>query len=88
MLEKRTFALRTDFSVADLEGGLTRAEDLNRRPDGTDGSHSLTADFKARRGGQGERSGGRGGRSGGGRRSDSGRGKRDVEGRPPQQDHL
>ena len=49
-------------------------EELNRSSDGTDGSHALAADFKARSGG---RSGERGGHNGGGRR------KRDGKGRPP-----
>ena len=74
--EKRNFALKTDFSLADLEGGLVRVEELNRSSDGTDGNHALTAGFKARSGG---RSGGRGGHNG------SGRGKRDGKGRPPNQ---
>ena len=34
--EKRNFALKTDFSLAELEGGLVRVEELNRNPDGTD----------------------------------------------------
>ena len=75
-LEKRNFALKTDFSLADLEGGLVRLEELNRSSDGTDGNHALAAGFKARSGG---RSGGRGGHNG------SGRGKRDGKGRPPNQ---
>ena len=74
--EKRNFALKTDFSLADLEGGLVRVEELNRSSDGTDGNHVLAAGFKARSGG---RSGGRGGHNG------SGRGKRDGKGRPPNQ---
>ena len=72
--EKRNFALETDFSLAELEGGLVRVEELNRSSDGTDGNHALAAGFKARSGG---RSGGRGGYHGGGR------GKRDGKGRPP-----
>ena len=72
--EKRNFALKTDFSLADLEAGLVRVEELNRSSDGTDGNHALAAGFKARSGG---RSGGRGGHNG------SGRGKRDGKGRPP-----
>ena len=28
--EKRKFALRTDFSLGDLEGGLVRVEELNK----------------------------------------------------------
>ena len=51
-------------------------EELNRSSDGTDGSHALAADFKARSGG---RSGGREGHNGGGR------GKRDGKGGPPNQ---
>ena len=74
--EKRNFALKTEFSLADLEGGLVRVEELNRSSDGTDGNHALAAGFKARSGGQ---SGGRGGHNG------SGRGKRDGKGRPPNQ---
>ena len=74
--EKRNFALKTDFSLAELEGGLVRVEELNRSSDGTDGSHALTAGFKARSGG---RSGGRGSHNGGGR------GKRDGKGPPPNQ---
>ena len=54
--EKRNFALRTDFSLSELAGGLVRAEELNRSSDGIDGSHALAAGFKARSGG---RSGGR-----------------------------
>ena len=74
--EKRNFALKTDFSLAELEGGLVRVEELNRSSDGTDGNHALAAGFNARSGG---RSGGRGGHKGGGR------GKRDGKGRPPNQ---
>ena len=74
--EKRNFALKTDFSLAALEGGLVRVEELNRSSDGTDGNHALAAGFKAKSGG---RSGGRGGHNGGGR------GKRDGKGRPPNQ---
>ena len=74
--EKRNFALKTDSSLADLEGGLVCVEGLNRSSDGTDGSHALATGFKARSGG---RSGGRGGHNGGGR------GKRDGKGRPPNQ---
>ena len=72
--EKRNFALKTDFSPAELEGGLVRVEELNRSSDGTDGNHALAAGYKARSGG---RSGGRGGHNG------SGRG--DGKGRPPNQ---
>ena len=74
--EKRNFALKTDFSLGELEGGLLRVEELNRSPDGTDGSHAVAAGFKARSGG---RSGGRGGHNGGGC------GMRDGKGRPPDQ---
>ena len=63
--EKRNFALKTDFSLAELVGGLVRVEELNRSSDGADGSHALAAGFKARSGG---RSGGRGGHNGGGTR--------------------
>ena len=75
-LEKRNFGLKTDFSLAELEGGLVRVEELNRSSDGTDGNHTLAAGFKARSGGW---SGGRGRHNGGGR------GKRDGKGRPPNQ---
>ena len=74
--EKRNFAWKTDFSQAELEGGLVRVEELNRSSDGTEGSHALAASFKARSGGW---SGGHGGHNGGGR------GKRDGKGRPPNQ---
>ena len=74
--EKRNFALKTDFTLAELEGGLVRVEEFNRSSDGTDGSHALTAGFKVRSGGW---SGGRGGHN------DGGRGKRDGKGRPPNQ---
>ena len=74
--EKRKFALKTDFTLAELEGGLVRVEELNRSSNGTDGSHALAAGFKARSGG---RSVGRGGHNGGGR------GNRDGKGRPPNQ---
>ena len=74
--EKINFALKTDFSLAELEGGLVRVEELNRSSDGTDGNHAMVAGFKARSGG---RSGGHGGHNG------SGRGKRDGKGRPPNQ---
>ena len=50
--EKRNFALKTDFSLAELEGGLVRVEELSRSPDGTDGNHALVAGFKARKGGR------------------------------------
>ena len=59
--EKRNFALKTNVSLAELEGGLVRVEELNRSSDGTDGNHALAAGFKARSGG---RSGGRGGHNG------------------------
>ena len=71
--EKRNLALKTDFSLAELVGGLVRVEELNRSSDGADGSHALAAGFKAR---TGRRSGGREGHNGGGR------GKRDGKGRP------
>ena len=74
--EKRNFASRTHFCLAELEGGLVRVEELNRSPDGTDANHALAAGFKAR---SGWRSGGPGGHNGGGR------GKRDGKGRPPNQ---
>ena len=60
--EKRNFALKTDFSLSDLEGGLVRVEELNRSLDGTDASHALAAGFKARSGGQSGWSGGSGSR--------------------------
>ena len=50
--EKRNFALKTDFSLAELEGALVRVEELNRSSDGTDGNHVLAAGFKARSGGR------------------------------------
>ena len=74
--EKRNFELKTDLSLAELEGGLVRVEEVNRSSDGTDGSHALAAGFKARSDG---RSGGRGGHNSGGR------GKREGKGRPPNQ---
>ena len=74
--EKRNFALKTDFSLAKLEGPRVRVEELNRSSDGTDDSHALVAGFKARSGGW---SGKRRGYNGGGR------GKRDGKGRPPNQ---
>ena len=74
--EKKIFALKTDFSLAELEGGLVGVEELNRSSDGTDGSHALSPGFKTRSGG---RSGGRGGHNG------DGRGKGDGKGRPPNQ---
>ena len=77
--EKRNFALKTDFTLAELEGGLVRVEELNRSSDGTDGSHALAAGFKARSGGRG---GGRG------RHNCGGCGKRDGRGRPPNQRQL
>ena len=49
--EKRNFALKTDFSLVELKGGLVRVEELNRSSDGTDGNHALAAGFKARSGG-------------------------------------
>ena len=72
--EKRNFALKTDFSLAELASGLVRVEELSRSSDGTDGSHALAAGFNARSCGRG---GGREGHNGGGR------GKRDGTGRPP-----
>ena len=74
--EKRNFALKTDFTLAELEGGLIRVEELNKSSDWTDGSHALAAGFKARSGGQ---SRGRGRHNGGGR------GKRYGKDRPPNQ---
>ena len=62
--EKRNVSLKTDFFLAELEGGLVRVEELNMTSHGTDGSHALTAGFKTRSGG---RSGGRGTHNGGGR---------------------
>ena len=59
--EKRNFALKTDFSLGDLEGGLVHVEELNISSDRTDGSHALAARYKARSGGQSERSGRRDG---------------------------
>ena len=79
-LEKRNFALRTDFSLADLEGGLVRVENLPKDSDGSDGSHALAAGLA----GRGGRDGGRGARRGGGARGGSGRGKYDGRGHPPQ----
>ena len=75
-LEKRNFALRTDFSLADLEGGLVRVENLPKDSDGSDGSHALAAGLA----GRGGRDGGRGARRGGGARGGSGRGKYDGRG--------
>ena len=75
--EKRNFALKTDFSLAELEGGLVRVEKLNRSSDGTGGSHVLAAGFKARSGG---RSGGRGGHNGGGRGKRDGKVARRING--------
>ena len=43
---KHYFALKTDFSLSDPEGGL-RVKELNRSSDRTDGSHALVAAFKA-----------------------------------------
>ena len=74
--EKRNIALKADFSLAELEGGLVCVEELSRSSDGTDGNHALAADFEARIGG---RSGGRGCHNGGER------GKRDGKRRPPNQ---
>ena len=77
--KKRRFALKTGFTLAELEGGLVRVEELNRSSDGTDGSHALAAGFKARSVGWSE---GRGGHNGGGR------GKLDGNGRPLNQRQL
>ena len=77
--EKQHFALRTNFSLGELEDGLVRVEELKRSSDGTDGSHALAAGFKARNGDQSGWSGGRGDHNVGGR------GKRDGKGRPPNQ---
>ena len=74
--KKRNFAFKTDFSLAELVGGLVRRGELNRSSDGTDGSHALAAGFTARSGGRG---GGRGGHNGGGR------GKRAGKSHPPNQ---
>ena len=62
--ERQNFALRTDFSLVNLEDSLGRVEELNRSSDGTDGSHVLAAGFKARSGSQSRRSGGRESRNG------------------------
>ena len=59
--EKHNFALKKDFSVGNLEGGLVCVEELSRSLDGTDGSHALAVGFKARSGGQSGWSGGLGG---------------------------
>ena len=77
--KKRNFALKTDFSLSDLEGDLVRMKELSESLGGTDGTHALAAGFKARSGGQSGRSGRRGGRNG------RGLGKRDGRGRPPNQ---
>ena len=74
--EKRNFALKTDFTLAELEGGLIRVEELNKSSDWTDGSHALAAGFKARSGGQSR---------GRGRHNCGGRGKRYGKDRPPNQ---
>ena len=74
--EERNFALKTDFTLTKLEGGLVRVEELNRSSEGTDGSHALAAGFKVKSGG---RSGGRGCYNCGGR------GKRHGKCRPPNQ---
>ena len=76
--EKRSFALRTDYGLGDLAGGLVRVKELNRSLVGTDGSYALAAGFKPRSGGQGGQGGGC---NGDGDRS--GRGKRDGKGRLP-----
>ena len=77
--DKQKFALKIDFSLSDLKGGLVRVEELNRSLDGTNGSHALAAGFNPRSGGQSGRSGGHGGRNGGARC------KRDGKGRMPNQ---
>ena len=69
--EKINVALKTDVSLAELVGGLVRAEELKRSSDRTDGSHALAAGFKARSGG---RSRGGGGHNGGGRGQRGGKG--------------
>ena len=74
--EKRNFALKSEFSLAELASGLVRVKKLDRRSERTDGSNVLAAGFKAKSGG---RSGGRGGHNGGGHS------KRDGKGRPPNQ---
>ena len=73
--EKRSFALRTDYSLSDLEGGLVRVKDLNKSLDETGGSHTLATGFKAKGNGQSGWSGGRGG-------------KRDGKGCPPSNSSL
>ena len=50
--EKRNFALKIVFFLAELEGGLVRVEELNRSSDETDGNHALAAGFKTRSGGR------------------------------------
>ena len=65
--EKRSFALKTDFSLlGDLEGDLTRVEELNSILNRTDSSHALAAGFKVRLGSQSGWSGVRVGRNGSG----------------------
>ena len=49
--EKRNFALKTDFSLAEPEDGLVRVEEFNRSSEGTDDSHTLAAGSKTRSGG-------------------------------------
>ena len=39
--EKRNLTLKTDFTLAELEGGLVRVEGFNSSSDGTDGNHGL-----------------------------------------------
>ena len=75
--EKKNFALKTDFSLAELAGGLVCVEELNRSSDGTDGSHALAAGSKARSGGW---SGGRGGYNGGVRGKRDGKVARRING--------
>ena len=47
--EKRNLVLKTDFSLAELEGGLVRVEELNRSSDGTDGNHALAAGLQSQK---------------------------------------
>ena len=80
-LKTDALALRTCYSLGDLEDGLVRVEEINRSLDGTDGSHALAAGFKAGSGDQSGWSGARGSRDGGGDRRK--RSKRDGKDRPP-----
>ena len=77
--ERRSVALRTDYSLGDLEDGFIRVEGLNRGLNGTDGSHALAGGFKARIGGQSGLSEERGSRNGG----DCSRPGSDGKGRSP-----